>query len=177
MDERNNDYYTEESEINYMEESDKKYKWIRTLIICIVIPLCVGLLSYLSTGGAMRAFDTMNKPPLSPPAWLFSVAWIILYILMGIGSFAIVTSKKKGKGVLIAVYGIQLFFNFLWSPVFFVGKLYWFALIWLLLMWAMIIYMIVKSSKVSKFAMICFIPYVVWTTFAAYLNLGIAILN
>lgn len=150
---------------------------LRQFIICLLIPLVVGFVSYLIARDGMNLFDTMDKPPLSPPAWLFSVAWTILYILMGIGSFAVYASDRKGRASILFIYGVSLFFNFLWSPVFFIGKLYWFALVWLVIMMIMVVVMTVRSVKVSKLAVVCFAPYIVWCLFAVYLNTGIAIMN
>jgi len=87
-----------------------KIQW-KDLITCIVIPLAVGSLSALLTQNSMEAFDFMNKPALSPPGWLFPVVWTILYILMGIASYLVLTSGKPNDAAL-TVYGIQLIFNF-----------------------------------------------------------------
>ena len=154
------------------------------LALCIAVPLAVGGLSAYLTMNNMSKFGQMNQPPLAPPAWLFPIAWTILYILMGLASYFIglkfLTGKKAEKSVAkcaLILYGVQLFFNFLWSPLFFNFEWYYFAFGWLLVMWALIIALIVKSAKISHPAMWCLIPYLCWTTFAAYLNLSIAILN
>ncbi|MBF0580357.1 tryptophan-rich sensory protein [Erysipelotrichaceae bacterium RD49] len=131
----------------------------------------------------MNSFHQMTQPPLSPPAWLFPVAWTILYILMGLASYLIWSAgdrssiRRADARNWLIVYGISLFFNFCWSPVFFDLKWYWFALIWLLALWAMIIYLVRKARTISQPAMWAMVPYLLWVTFAAYLNAGIAILN
>ena len=159
------------------------WKTILILVGFIALPLIVGGLSAAITGDAMSKFGQFNKPPLAPPSWLFPVAWSILYVLMGIASFLIwsaKTSKKadeKEKKTLLTIYGIQLFFNFCWSLLFFLAEQYYFAFAWLIVMWVMIIILTVKSRKFSMTAMWMLIPYILWTTFAAYLNLAIAILN
>ena len=152
-------------------------------VLCVAAPLAVGGLSALLTMNAMNAFDEMNQPPLAPPAWLFPIAWTILYVLMGIASFLIYLAGRKSKKnmgiakVALIIYGIQLVFNFVWSPLFFNAKLYWIAFAWLIVMWALIIVLMVKAGKISKGAVWCPLPYILWCTFAAYLNCGIAILN
>ncbi len=150
---------------------------VTTLIICIAIPLIVGMLSAFFTKDAMGAFDTMNKPPLAPPAWLFPVAWSILYILMGIAGFLILKSDDKERGISICIYFLQLIFNFAWSLIFFNMARYTFAAIWLAILVIMIAVLIVKTSRLSKAAMILLIPYLCWCLFAMYLNIGIAVLN
>ena len=73
-----------------------KINW-KALVISILIPLAVGAVAGFLTGGGMEAFGTMNKPPLSPPAWLFPIAWTILYTLMGISSYLIYVSRPEEK--------------------------------------------------------------------------------
>ncbi len=127
----------------------------------------------------MEVFGRVEKPPLSPPGWLFPVVWTVLYILMGIASYLVLESGASRKNIEngITVYGLQLFFNFFWSIIFFNFELYTFAFVWLLALWVLIIITAVRFAKVSKPAAYLMIPYIVWVTFAAYLNLGIAILN
>lgn len=77
----------------------------------------------------------------------------------------------------LIVYGLSLLFNFCWSPVFFNLKWYWFALFWLLALWLMILFLVIKARPISPLAMGLMVPYLLWVTFAAYLNAGIALLN
>ena len=67
----------------------KTDKWL--LLKCIVVPLLVGGVAAFITGGGMQNFETLNKPPLSPPGWLFPIVWTILYVLMGVSSAMRVT--------------------------------------------------------------------------------------
>lgn len=153
------------------------------IALCIAIPLAVGGIASALTGSAMSSFQQMNQPPLAPPAWLFPVAWTILYILMGLASYKIWSadsgdaSRKTEIRQWLIVYGVSLLFNFCWSPFFFNMKWYWFAFVWLLALWAMILYMVLKARKISMPAMWMMLPYLLWVTFAGYLNAGIAVLN
>jgi len=151
-------------------------KW-KELIISILIPLAVGGLSALITGGQMSDFMLLNQPPLSPPAWLFPVVWTVLYILMGIASYLVWQAKDKNTDLALKIYGLQLFFNFFWSYIFFSLENYLFAFIWLLILWVLIIVTTVLFYRISKPAGYLMIPYLLWVTFAAYLNLAIYILN
>ena len=168
--------YDEEVVYEEIDNTTMLHKVIR-MAVCIAIPVAVGLISSLATRNAMREFESLNKPFLAPPAILFPIAWTILYILMGIGSYFILYSNSSDRYLITFVYGVQLFFNLLWSPLFFLGKAYWFSFVWLLVMMFMIAYIIRESFKVSKIAFVCFIPYMAWCIFAAYLNAGVAILN
>lgn len=155
-----------------------KIQW-KKLLISIAIPLGVGFLASLLTREGTAAFAELQKPFLSPPAWLFPVAWTILYTLMGIASYIIwtsVTTYEKRREAL-GVYAIQLMFNFLWSIIFFNLKEYLFAFVWLVALWLFIFATKQRFDKIDKTAGYLLIPYLVWVAFAGYLNLGIWILN
>ena len=155
-----------------------RIKWDE-LIISILIPIAVGVVSGLLTRNSMMMFNTVKKPPLSPPGWLFPVVWTILYILMGIASYLIYQYGIGREDVRLALttYAVQLFFNFFWSIFFFNLEWYLFAFLWLAIMWFLILLTIIRFSKIDKTAAYLMIPYLVWVTLAAYLNLGIYFLN
>lgn len=151
----------------------------KLLTICIIIPLAVGSLSGYISASAMDSFRMLNKPPLSPPGFLFPIVWTILYILMGIASYLVLTSgqsKTKIKDAMIT-YGLQLFFNFFWSIIFFNLEWYMLAFVWLVVLWVLIFNTIISFYEISKTAAYLLIPYLLWVTFAGYLNLGIYLLN
>lgn len=152
-----------------------KIQW-KTLVTCLIIPLAIGIISALLTRNNMETFDLINKPILAPPSWLFPVVWTILYILMGIASYLVFISKKPNKTAL-TVYGIQLIFNFFWSIIFFNLELYLFAFIWLVLLWLLIFKTTILFYQISKPAGYLMIPYLLWVTFAGYLNFSIYLLN
>lgn len=151
----------------------------KLLIICILIPLLVGGLSALLTGNSMESFSTLNKPSFAPPAWLFPVAWTVMYTLMGVSSYLILTSvaPKEDKESALKIYAIQLSVNFLWSIFFFNLELYLFAFFWLLLLWGLVLVMLVRFYKINKTAAFINVPYILWLTFAAVLNFTIWLLN
>ena len=151
----------------------------RLLAVCIAIPLLVGGVASLLTGGGMEVFASVEKPPLSPPGWLLPVVWTILYTLMGISSYLILMSdaEESVKEGAIRVYGLQLLVNFLWPTFFFNFRWYGFSFFWLLLLWFLVIVMILRFREISKLAAYMNIPYLLWLTFAAYLNWGIWRLN
>lgn len=152
---------------------------IKLLIKSIALPLLVGLISGLLTRNAMQDFQTLVKPPLAPPGWLFPVVWTILYTLMGISAYLIQTSSAdpEVKSDALMIYRYQLIVNFLWPVLFFSFGWYLFAFAWILLLWGLVILMIWDFSKISKTAAYLNIPYLIWLTFAAYLNGAIWWLN
>lgn len=154
-------------------------KKTKQFLICIAVPLLVGGLSALITRKGMDIFETINKPPLSPPGWLFPVVWTVLFILMGIASYLVLVSGKPQGEInrALTVYGIQLIFNFFWSIFFFNFSLYLFSFIWLVLLWLLILAATVLFYRISKPAGYLMIPYLLWVTFAGYLNFQIYLLN
>lgn len=153
-----------------------KIKNKNALIIAILIPVAVGTVSALFSGN-MSLYSKINKPPLSPPGFIFPIVWIILYVLMGISSYLVYESTSPEKLKALKTYAIQLFFNFWWSIIFFRFSLYLFAFLWLLVLIFLISAMIYQFYKINHLSSYLQIPYLLWCLFAAYLNFMIYILN
>ncbi len=161
------------------KEGSSMLKKLKPYIIGILIPLAVGGLAAFLTRNSMNIYESIEKPPQAPPGILFPIVWTVLYILMGIGSTLIYKSdadeKIKNQGLFI--YGLQLAVNFFWSILFFNLQAFLPSFIWLLLLWGLIIAMIVSFWRISRSAALLQIPYLLWVTFAGYLNLMIYLLN
>lgn len=153
-----------------------KIRW-KALIICILIPLAVGGLSALLTRNSMDIYSQITKPALAPPSVVFPIAWGILYVLMGISSYLIYVSDDIRSGGALFTYGVQLAVNFVWPILFFNAQMFWLAFIVLVVLWILVFCMIRKFRDIRPAAGYLQIPYLLWLTFAAYLNLMIAILN
>ena len=155
-----------------------KNSW-KTYAVWILIAEAVGALSgWLSREGMEVYSQTVTQPPLSPPMWLFPVVWGILYALMGIGAARIWMApespeRKRGLNLFVT----QLVVNFFWSPIFFNLQAFGFAFVWLLLLWALVVWMIWTFYKVDPLAAWLQVPYLIWLTFAAYLNLAVWLIN
>ena len=106
----------------------------------------------------------------------FPIVWTILYVLMGIASYLVYTSNLPDRTAL-TVYAIQLIFNFMWSIFFFNMQWYLFAFFWLILLWLLILYTIRLFYQISRPAGYLMIPYLLWVTFAGYLNYAIYLMN
>ena len=152
---------------------------IKSLVISIAIPLLTGGVAALITMGAMQDFAALNKPPLSPPGYLFPIVWTVLYVLMGVASYIVLESdvapdeKKRALGVYLA----QLGFNFLWSIIFFTLGAYELAFLWLAVLLALVIIATYRFWHIDRVSGILMLPYAVWVSFAAYLNLAISTIN
>lgn len=144
------------------------------LIPTILIPLLVGGLSAYLTAGDMKLYETMVKPPLSPPGWLFPIVWTILYIMMGIASYLVYTADvdPERKRKALTFYAAQLGMNLFWSTLFFTYENYLISLIWLLIMWVLILISAIRFYRIHRAAGLMMGVLFLWTTFAAYLNLG-----
>ena len=153
-----------------------KIKNKSALIISILIPVAVGTLSAFFSRN-MSLYSTINKPPISPPGFIFPIVWIILYILMGISSYLVYESNNPNKRNALKTYATQLFFNFWWSIIFFRFSLYLFAFLWLLALILLISVMIYQFYQIKKLSSYLQIPYLLWCLFAAYLNFMIYSLN
>ena len=123
-------------------------------------------------------YDTLNKPFLNPPSWIFSPVWTILYttlivsvILYSLGY----TKENKLSGYVFFI--IQLILNLCWSPVFFGLHNIFLGLIIIIFMDIFAILTAIKFFKVSKLAGSLLVPYIIWILFATYLNIAFLILN
>lgn len=153
----------------------KKKADIKLLAKCIAIPLLVGVVATFISGGGMKTFESMNKPPFAPPAWVFPVVWTILYIFMGISSYWIMTSGAKEEEIYkaMSLYWYQLAVNFLWPTFFFNFGWYLFSFLWLVLLWVLVLAMILRFWRIDRRAAWINVPYLIWLVFAGYLNAGI----
>ena len=156
----------------------KKQSW-KTYAIWILIAEAVGALSgFLSRNGMDIYSAAVSQPPLSPPPIIFPIVWGILYALMGFGATRIYSSPpSKERSLGLNIYTVQLVVNFFWSLIFFNAQAYGFAFFWLLLLWSLVFWMISTFRKTDPLAAWLQIPYLIWLTFAAYLNAGVWYLN
>ena len=153
-----------------------KVKW-KELIVSIAISLGVGALSGYLTMNSMSLYNDLVKPPLTPPGWIFPIVWTILFVLMGISAYLIYVSNSEEKVQALQIYAIQLMLNFIWSLVFFNMQAYLLAFVILILLWISIIAMIKIFYRINPIAGKLQVPYLLWVTFAGYLNLAIYFLN
>ena len=156
------------------------WKKLKPYIISVAVALAVGGLSALLTKDNMNFIETINQPPLSPPSFIFPIVWTILFVLMGISSAYVYVHKGKNPDAAstgLTVYAFSLAVNFLWSIIFFNLRAFMFSFIWLVLLWVLIIITIREYAKVSRTPAYLQLPYLLWVTFAGYLNFMIYVLN
>jgi benzodiazapine receptor len=153
---------------------------IVSLVVAIVIPLVVGGL-----GGAVTApsiatwYQGLNKPAWNPPNWVFGPVWTLLYILMGVAAWLV---WRQGWGnpqvqVALAIFGIQLLLNLFWSLIFFGLRSPGWAVLEIVVLWGFILATAVQFYRLETIAGLLLIPYQLWVTFAAALNVAVWQLN
>ncbi|MBQ1284629.1 MAG: tryptophan-rich sensory protein [Clostridia bacterium] len=150
---------------------------LKRLLIALAVPLAVGALSAFASGSFSEQYAVVNKPPLSPPGWIFPVVWTLLYLAMGYASYLVMTVGGRDAKDALTVYYVQLALNFLWPILFFRFRLYTFAIFELILLIAAVTVMVIRFSHVDERAGYLTLPYLIWLCFALYLNIGVAVLN
>lgn len=155
-----------------------KSKW-KVYAFWIVLSEAVGLIAGLLTRNGAEIYGlTATKPPLSPPDWVFPVVWTILYALMGISAARVWLSQdSSARSRSVSLFIAQLAVNFFWPLFFFNLQAYGFALLWLILLWVLVFLLILNNRRVDIRASWLLIPYLIWLTFAVYLNIGVYLLN
>ena len=152
----------------------KKYM---PFIVSVAIALGIGGLSAYLTKESMSIYSAINRPPLSPPSWIFPVVWSVLFVLMGISAALVWKSNGGTLDAALLFYAAQLAVNFCWTLIFFNFRAYFAAFIWLLLLLVLILITIIMFYRKNKAAGWLLFPYFVWVCFAGYLNFSIWILN
>ena len=159
---------------------NRKSKYIFKLLISLIVCQCAGIIGAIFTTPAISTwYVTLQKPVFTPPNWLFAPAWITLYLLMGIAASIIWAkglSDRKTRLALI-IFLIQLALNVLWSVIFFGLESPLFGMIAILALWVAILLTMFRFFRISTPAGALLVPYIVWVTFAAILNISIFILN
>ena len=152
---------------------------VKPLIIALAVPLGMGAIAGLAGRGGMAGFAALQKPPLTPPGWVFPVVWTALYIAMGIASYLIYASGAPREGVRMALtaYGVSLVLSALWPVFFFTLGMRQLALIDLLVLWLTLRHTLLQFHALHRPAAHWLFPTLLWVTFAGYLNLGIWLLN
>lgn len=144
---------------------------MKKLLFYIFVTLFIGGLPGISVI-TNNTYNSLIKPPLSPPGILFPIVWSILFILMGISVYLVSEDKEAVK-----YYFIQLIVNALWTPIFFGLNNYLLAFVDLVILIVLVVVMLDKFKEINKVSFYLNIPYLIWLLFALYLNAGIFLLN
>lgn len=143
-------------------------------VFWFLLPLFVGGVAAFLTRNSTALYQMVVQPMLSPPPILFPIVWSILYVLMGISAVLV---DRTGCVNALMVFSLQLILNFLWPLLFFNAQAFWAAFLLIVLLWGCILWMTILFFQCRPLAGWLTVPYLLWVTFAAYLNVMIAWLN
>lgn len=147
-------------------------------VISIVGSELAGIIGLAFTASATSTwYAALTKPALNPPAWVFGPVWTMLYVLMGVSLWLVWKSGSSEKKKAIRLFIVQLLLNAMWSPVFFGSQSIGSALVVIALLWVAIVLTILTFKNISKPAAWLLVPYILWVSFATYLNFAMWILN
>lgn len=153
---------------------------IALLVLCITVCQLAGVVgSYFTDLSVSTWYPTLIKPPYTPPGWLIGAVWVVLYTLMGISLFLILNSNSRSGTLNSALipFGVQLLLNIAWSGAFFGLRSPLYALVVIAALWLSIIITMKRFLEISRNAGVLLVPYILWVSFAAYLNYTIWRLN
>lgn len=157
----------------------KKSEKTGRIAAAVAIPLLTGGAAALLSRESFGLYALLANPPLAPPGWVFPVVWTILYILMGLASYLVWSSDASAprKKRALGLYAAQLALTFFWPLLFFVQGLYTWAFLLLALLWLLVFLCRCVFSCICETAGKLMWPYLLWLSYAAYLNLGVVLLN
>ncbi len=149
-----------------------KFKvYLKSILVPVILGGIVGI--FISQ---FMDYGSLNKPPFAPPGIVFPIVWTILYVLMGV-SYGILKYNNLVDEKIDRIYYLQLFVNLLWPIFFFAFKWRLFSIIWIILLVVLVATMIYRFYQKNKASALIQIPYLLWTIFATYLNIGFYLLN
>jgi benzodiazapine receptor len=138
--------------------------------------------NFATTPNIAPWYDSLAKPALTPPNWLFGPVWTLLYVLMAYALYRILrlapeTPETPGRRAAIFIFLAQLALNAAWSFAFFSARSPLLGLAVILPMEAILVATIVRFYRLDRIAGYCLAPTAFWAAFAIYLNAGIFVLN
>ena len=151
-----------------------KIQW-KALAASLALSLGTGILSSILTPNSKEEYAQLYRPPLAPPGWVFPVVWTVLFILMGFAAYFVYVSENELRDGALKLYLAQLVFNFGWSVIFFRWNAYLVAFLWLVILWFMVFLLVKRFGEIDDLSGKLIMPYLIWLTFAGYLNLSIAL--
>lgn len=148
------------------------------LIFWIVLFESIGfLLGLLTQANIEPWYNHLNKSSLTPPGYIFSVVWSLLYALLAVIAWMLSKHNEASVKPIIVLFSLQMLMNWSWTPLFF--GLHWLvpSALWLVGLTCLNIILIIKVKNTDKRIAWLLTPYLFWLIFASYLNVVIALMN
>jgi tryptophan-rich sensory protein len=160
-------------ETNDMQTSDTRHL-LRGLLGWLGITFVAAALGAIASTQAGEFYAQLERPAWAPPGGVFAPVWSVLYLLMAIAAWRVwrTAGWQQGRGAL-QLFLLQLAFNALWSWLFFAWHLGAAAFVEVLLLWGLILATLIGFWRHDRLAAILLLPYLVWVSFAAVLNLAV----
>lgn len=152
------------------------YSGIRLVLWIVLIFFISWGIGYSVETGSSQWYLQLNKSQLTPPGYIFGVAWSILYLCIAIAGWKIFENNKSSQYLKLS-YVAQLVLNFLWTPIFFAYQQFVIALLLLICLDMLVVLCIIIAFKQSKVVAYLLMPYLLWLLFASYLNGFILLYN
>lgn len=152
--------------------------WLK-IVLCLLLTEILGGLGGIVTGNSIASwFAQLERPPGNPPNWLFGPVWGVLYALMGL-ALALVWHREKSaeRRQALRWWWVQFVLNLIWSPVFFGAHQIAAALVIIVVLLVAIVFTIRAIRRVHPRAALLLVPYLLWVSYATYLNAGFLVLN
>ncbi len=160
-----------------MKMIDKR-KQIFGLIAWLGVTFIAAAIGSAASVNAQAFYAELTQPSWAPPGYVFGPVWTVLYTLMGLAAWLVWrVGGFKGAQTALILYLVQLFFNALWSWLFFVWNMGLWSFINILLLLALISITAICFRRIKPLAAVLLIPYLFWVIFAAFLNFSLWQLN
>ena len=143
-------------------------KTFLAILFCFGLPLLAGAIGGIASANAPEFYRTLEQPAWAPPSWLFGPVWTALYLMMGIAAFLV--WRARGWSAALLFYAVHMFFNGLWSWLFFHWGLMGWAFVEIVLLWVMIAVLTIWFMRIRRAAGLLLVPYWAWVTYASALN-------
>jgi translocator protein len=160
--------------------NDKRFLLGPTLKVCLIwVLVCLAIASlsgWVTSLNIHPWYESIAKPAFTPPNWLFGPVWTVLYIMIGV-SGGLLWQTRKVHSRAFVFFSLQLFFNFMWSFIFFGAHQIYAGMADILLTFIFLLATLCFSYKASKLAFWLLMPYFVWLSFALVLNASIGVLS
>ena len=152
-----------------------------TVPLVFFLTVCLGVSAvggWITQTSVNDWYQTLAKPPMNPPDWVFAPTWITLYVMMAVAGWRVwLRPENSLRRMAMVAFAIQLMLNLIWSFIFFGAKSPGFAAIEIVLLWISILITLLLFWRIDRFAGWMMCPYVLWVSFAIYLNISIVLLN
>jgi translocator protein len=161
-------------------QKEKRMRKALGILVFVVICELAGVIGSVATAPSIPGwFAGLAKPAFNPPNWVFAPVWTILYALMGLAAYLVYEKGPRESKVrrALVVFVLQLVLNVLWSVVFFGAHQILGAVLVIAILWVLILVTILLFSRISKAAAYLLVPYILWVSFAAVLNISLYVLN